>query len=191
MKEETLKKAHNLEHDISEYTDLLRSRKANYYTMLIKISCAYANAHDEYHGRVDKEVWDKMLDVVENERTKARRRLAALTDDSEEGAEADVTDEFIEETAQAEEPKPKKKGISIWRWLFTVLFIGLVVLCAIQFKAIRHYQKSEDEWVALSELWREKLDTCMNRNERIYNQLYEFQDIRIKQLKEQMKENDK
>lgn len=189
MKEETLKKAHNLEHNISEYTDLLRSRKADYYTMLIKISCAYSNTHDEYHGRVSKELWDKMLDVVENERTKDRRRLAALSDDSEEGAEADVTDELIEET-QAEEPKPKKKGISIWRWLFAVLFVGLVVLCGIQFKAIRHYQKSEDEWVRLSELWREKLDTCMNRNERIYNQLYEFQDIRIKQLKEQ-RENQK
>lgn len=32
-------------------------------------------------------------------------------------------------------------------------------------------------------LMREKLDTCMNRNERIYEQLYDFQDIRIKQLK--------
>lgn len=30
---------------------------------------------------------------------------------------------------------------------------------------------------------REKLDTCMNRNERIFEQLYEFQDIRIKQIK--------
>lgn len=190
MKEETLKKAKNLECTIGEYTDLLRSRKADYGTMLIKISCAYANKHDEYHGRVDKEVWCKMLDVVENERAKTRCKLAALTDDSEEGAEAEVTEETTEETTPNNESEPKQKRISIWRWLFAVLFAGLIVLCGIQFKAIRNYQKSEDEWVRLSELWREKLDTCMNRNERIYNQLYEFQDIRIKQLKEQ-RENQK
>lgn len=188
MKQETLKKANNLEHYISEYTDLLRSRKADYYTMLIKISCAYSNTHDEYHGRVSKELWDKMLDVVESERTKARRRLAALSDDSEEGAEAEVTEDTTEETASNDESEPKQKRISIWRWLFAMLFAGLIVLCCIQFKAIRNYQESEDEWVRLSKLWREKLDTCMNRNERIYEQLYQFQDIKIKQLKAQKEE---
>lgn len=59
----------------------------------------------------------------------------------------------------------------------------LVVVCGIQQHIIQKYKQSEDKWVELSKLWREKLDTCMNRNERIYNQLYEFQDIRIKQLK--------
>ena len=71
MKQETLKKANNLEHDISEYTDLLRSRNADYHTMLIKITCAYSNNRTDYHGRVSKEVWDKMLDVVADERRKA------------------------------------------------------------------------------------------------------------------------
>lgn len=84
MKQETLKKANNLEHDISECTDLLRSRNANYDTMLIKISCAYANNYEDYHGRVDKEVWDKMLDVVAEERRKAMQELENLTDDSAE-----------------------------------------------------------------------------------------------------------
>jgi hypothetical protein len=123
MKEETLKKAHNLEHAISEYTDLLHSRKADYYTMLIKISCAYANMRDEFHGRVDKEVWDKMLDVVEEERTKARRRLAALSDDSEEGAEADVEveiDEDAAETTAEQKQQSKRKCESFWR---TILFL--------------------------------------------------------------------
>ena len=86
MKQETLKKANNLEHDISEYSNLLRSRNASYYTMLIKISCAYANDHDDYYGRVDKEVWDKMLDVVADERRKAMQELENLTDDSAETA---------------------------------------------------------------------------------------------------------
>ena len=84
MKQETLKKAKNLEYDISEYSDLLRSRNANYRTMLIKITCAYANDHEDYHGRVDKEVWDKMLDVVADERRKAMQELENLTDDSAE-----------------------------------------------------------------------------------------------------------
>ena len=86
MKQETLKKANNLEHNISEYSDLLRSRNASYYTMLIKISCAYANDHEDYHGRVDKEVWDKMLDVVADERRKAMQELENLTDDPAETA---------------------------------------------------------------------------------------------------------
>jgi hypothetical protein len=63
------------------------------------------------------------------------------------------------------------------------LIILLAVTCVIQQCVIHEYQKSEEDWVEISKLWREKLDTCMNRNERIYNQLYEFQDIRIKQLK--------
>ena len=88
MKQETLKKAKNLEHDISEYSDLLHSRNASYGTMLIKISCAYANDHEDYHGRVDKEVWDKMLDVVAEERRKAMQELENLTDDPAESDSA-------------------------------------------------------------------------------------------------------
>ncbi len=84
MKKETLKKAKNLEHDISEYSDLLRSRNASYVTMLIKITCAYANDHEDYHGRVDKEVWDKMLDVVTEEKLKAIQELENLTDEPDE-----------------------------------------------------------------------------------------------------------
>lgn len=72
-----------------------------------------------------------------------------------------------------------KKGM---KWFVIVLLICVI---AIQQYQIQYYKQSEDEWVRLSVLWREKLDTCMNRNERIYNQLYEFQDIRIRQLKEQ------
>jgi hypothetical protein len=84
MKQETLKKAKNLEHDISEYNDLLLSRNADYHTMLIKITCAYSNNREDYHGRVSKEVWDKMLDVVAEERRKAMQELDNLTDDSAE-----------------------------------------------------------------------------------------------------------
>ena len=66
--------------------------------------------------------------------------------------------------------------------LLTIIFV-LAIICGIQQYEIQKYKQSETEWVELSKLWREKLDTCMNRNERIYDQLYKFQDIRIKQLK--------
>ena len=90
MKQDTLKKAKNLENDIIEYGDLLLSRKADYHTMLIKITCAYSNNRTDYHGRVSKEVWDKMLDVVAEERLKTSRELEALTDDSADGMTADA-----------------------------------------------------------------------------------------------------
>ena len=73
--------------------------------------------------------------------------------------------------------------IDMKKLILLALIFVLVITCGIQQYRIQEYKQSEKEWVELSKLWREKLDTCMNRNERIYNQLYEFQDIRIKQLK--------
>lgn len=73
-----------------------------------------------------------------------------------------------------------KPFVTVGKWL---LFLFLIATIGIQDYQIRNYKQSEKEWVELSKLWREKLDTCMNRNERIYEQLYQFQDIRIKQLK--------
>jgi len=90
MKQETLQKAKEFERDFEEYTNLLLSRGADYDTMLISISCAYSNNHNEYHGRVSKEVWHKMLDVVAKERLKTKRELEALTDDSADGMTADA-----------------------------------------------------------------------------------------------------
>lgn len=75
-----------------------------------------------------------------------------------------------------------KPFVTVGKWL---LFLSLITIIGIQNYQIKNYKQSEKEWVELSKLWREKLDTCMNRNERIYEQLYQFQDIRIKQLKEQ------
>lgn len=75
-----------------------------------------------------------------------------------------------------------KPFVTAGKWL---LFIALIVIIGIQNYQIRNYEQSEQEWVELSKMWREKLDTCINRNERIYEQLYQFQDVRIKQLKEQ------
>jgi len=85
-----IEKANNLENDISEYGDLLLSRGADYHTMLIKISCAYSNSREDYHGRVSKEVWNKMLDVVAEERQKTKQELEALTDDTADGMTEDT-----------------------------------------------------------------------------------------------------
>lgn len=91
MKQETLKKAKDLENDISEYGDLLLSRNADYHTMLIKITCAYSNNRTDYHGRVSKEVWNKMLDVVAEERQKTKQEFEALTDDTADGMTAEAS----------------------------------------------------------------------------------------------------
>lgn len=92
MKQETLKKAKDLENKISEYGDLLLSRGADYHTMLISISCAYSNDRNEYHGRVSKEVWNKMLDVVAEEGLKTKQELEALTDDTTDADPEIITD---------------------------------------------------------------------------------------------------
>ena len=51
--------------------------------MLIRICCAYANGYENYYGRVNKDVWGKMLDVAADERRKAMQELEDLTDDPE------------------------------------------------------------------------------------------------------------
>ena len=73
--------------------------------------------------------------------------------------------------------------LPIQKVLLVVFVSFLISLCIIQRYQIIQLEKSEAKWVELQKLWREKLDTCMNRNERIYEQLNEFKDIRIKQLK--------
>ena len=116
MKEETLKKAKNLEYNIEQYSDLLRSRNASYDTMFINITCAYSNSHEDCHGRVDKVVWDKMLDVLAEERRKAYQEFDDLTDEPDETA-TDVSDagqsKFITSTtamaASSNLDKPHKK----------------------------------------------------------------------------------
>lgn len=92
MKQETLEKAKKLENDISEYGNLLQSRGADYHTMLISISCAYSNDRNEYYGRVSKEVWNKMLDVVAEEGLKTKQELEALTDDTTDADTEIITD---------------------------------------------------------------------------------------------------
>jgi len=84
MKQETSKKAKDLESDICEYESLLLSRNVSFDTILINITCLYSDERIDYHGRVSKEVWNKMLDVVAEERRKTMQELENLTDDPAE-----------------------------------------------------------------------------------------------------------
>ena len=87
MKAETLKKAKSLENEIEEYTRLIQSKNASFGYMLIKITCSNANDHEDYYGRMDKEVWLKLLEVVKEEREKKKQELAALSDEQPSAAE--------------------------------------------------------------------------------------------------------
>ena len=71
------------------------------------------------------------------------------------------------------------------KWLIVFSLIGIIIVQRYQ---INSYKESDKEWRNLQKIWREKLDTCMERNARIYDQLYEFQDIRIKQLLDEKEE---
>ena len=78
-------------------------------------------------------------------------------------------------------------GYSTCRNMKKLLFLSLFIM-SIMFNVVQvHVINEQEETLLLQDscitLMREKLDTCMNRNERIYEQLYDFQDIRIKQLK--------
>ena len=69
--------------------------------------------------------------------------------------------------------------------IFVGLLLALVALCYMQHHRILVYEESEAEWVELSKLWKEKMDTCMNRNERIFDMLdvQQKEIIRLRKLK--------
>lgn len=71
-------------------------------------------------------------------------------------------------------------------WIFIALTFILFGLVLFQGYVIGVQKKELDEWASLEKMWREKMDTCMNRNERIYNELYTLQEYKIMKLKEEM-----
>lgn len=145
MKQETLKKAKDLENDISEYGDLLLSRNADYHTMLIKITCAYSNDRTDYHGRVSKEVWNKMLDVVAEERHKLAQELAALSDDS--------ADSMASEAAPA--GQGEWKPTEVYKEGDRVTHGGIEYEC--------HDGKSESATMPQKDSWTDKFIRSMDR----------------------------
>lgn len=69
------------------------------------------------------------------------------------------------------------------KFLFVVLLIPSIAANVIMGRIIHIQHRTLLDQDTCLMLMKEKLDTCYNRNERIFDQLYEFQDIRIKQLK--------
>ena len=102
MKEETFEKARYLQGCIADINNLLHSKKAQFGSMLIRVSCANSNMYDDYWGRIDKKTWDKMLAVLTEERDTLKRKLAALTDDSEDDAETDIPTEQVQRDDDSE-----------------------------------------------------------------------------------------
>ena len=68
-----------------------------------------------------------------------------------------------------------------------ITIILLVLLIIFQATVISSLKEEEEEWVSLEKLWREKMDTCMNRNARIYEELYNLQEYKVMKLKEEKK----
>lgn len=67
MDRNILQKAKEIECDINEYEEIIRSKDAPYNYMLINISAANINDGIEYYGKLDKKIWEKMLNVLEEE----------------------------------------------------------------------------------------------------------------------------
>ena len=185
MKQETLARAKELEEDIRDIRmAMTESSNSRHFAMLQNYG------YDANRYNLPRWLTPKIMMVLGEERERLEHELENLTDEN-----SDVQTDFeptgkynVEPKADDVEPLQKPKRMGFWKFLFVIVFIGLAIICGIEFVAIRNYQKSEAEWEQFETLWREKLDTCINRNERIYNQLNEFYDIRIKQLKEKIKE---
>ena len=177
MKEETLNYAKSLQDYIRDIRVAMEEKShARHFAMLENYGISSAT-HD-----LPKWLTPKIMDVLGQERERLEMELENLNDDNcAEGIKYFPTGKYC---SQEEQPK-KKKGFGFWKTLFVILFCLISAVSVIEFRAIRNYQESEKEWVRLSEVWREKLDTCVNRNERIYQQLNQFKDIRIQQLKEE------
>lgn len=69
-----------------------------------------------------------------------------------------------------------------------ITIILLVLFIIFQATVISSLKEEEEEWIRLEKVWREKMDTCMNRNARIYEELYNLQEYKIMKLKENKKE---
>ena len=67
---------------------------------------------------------------------------------------------------------------------FIATIFVLLAFNIFQGVVINSQKKELDEWVQLEKLWREKMDTCAERNARIYDELFKLQEYKIMKLKE-------
>lgn len=78
MDREKIKKANNLQDTIDEYSRLLRNGKETYNFCLVKVNCANSNGYRDDYGRIERPVWNKMLDVLREEVKRLEREIDEL-----------------------------------------------------------------------------------------------------------------
>ena len=75
MTQEKLKKANYLQETIKQYSSLLESADETYFFCLVSVDCANSNGHAEKCGRIERPVWNRMLDVLRQETNKLQQEL--------------------------------------------------------------------------------------------------------------------
>ena len=78
MKAETLKKANALQERIDDCNSLLKSQQDTYYWCAVNVTCGNSNTGPDHHGCIPRDIWNKMLDVLERETQKLQKELDAL-----------------------------------------------------------------------------------------------------------------
>lgn len=71
-----------------------------------------------------------------------------------------------------------------------ILALSCVVLLMIigkQQEALRTDEETIQDWEELSVKWRESMDTCMNRNDRLWDELMSLKEYKIMKLREEQK----
>jgi hypothetical protein len=75
---EILEKANKLQEKIKRYDALLACKTDRYYWVKIHIDCANSNAETERESKIEREIFNKMLDIIQEERDKVAKELEEL-----------------------------------------------------------------------------------------------------------------
>lgn len=75
---EYLNKANELRNKIKRYDDLLICKNDRYYWVKIRVTCANSNSEIERDSQIEREIFTKMLEVLQKERDKAAKEFEEL-----------------------------------------------------------------------------------------------------------------
>jgi len=78
MDRDKIKKANDIQDTIDEYSRLLSNEKETYRRCLVKVNCANSNGYSDDYGRIERPVWNKMLDVLREEVKRLEQELDEL-----------------------------------------------------------------------------------------------------------------
>ena len=68
--------------------------------------------------------------------------------------------------------------------MYILVPVLLLLIILMQQQKIHNQNELLDEWEALSIRWRDSMDTCINRNHRLYYELESLKEYRIMKLQE-------